>query len=206
MPATIDYFFTSISPWTYLGHDAARALAAKHGVTLAVRPVNLGGMFKVSGQVPLAERPAVRQRYRLVELQRFAHFRGKPLNLRPAHFPTDPTLADLTICAIVAQGGDPLDYMGAVFSAVWADEKNVADEATLAGLLSAAGFDAASVLDRARLPETAAIRAGNTEDAIAVDASGVPCFVLDGEPFWGQDRLDLLDHALTSGRPPFKAL
>lgn len=204
MPATIDYFLTSISPWTYLGHDAARALAERHGATLRVRPVNLGGMFKVSGQVPLAERPAVRQRYRLIELQRHAHFRGKPLNLRPAHFPTDPTLADHTICAIVADGGDPLPYMGAVFAAVWADEKNVADEATLAGLLSAAGFDAASVLDRAKTPEIAAIRAKNTEDAIAVDASGVPCFVLGGEPFWGQDRLDLLDHALATGRPPFR--
>jgi 2-hydroxychromene-2-carboxylate isomerase len=206
MPATIDYFFTSISPWTYLGHDAARALAAKHGVTLAVRPVNLGGMFKVSGQVPLAERPAVRQRYRLVELQRFAHYRGKPLNVRPAHFPTDPTLADHTICAIVAAGGDPLDYMGTVFAAVWAGEQNIAEEATLSGLLSAAGFDADAILAKARTPEIAAIRARNTEDAIAVDASGVPCFVHDGEPFWGQDRLDLLDHALTTGRPPFRPL
>ena len=206
MPATIDYFFTSISPWTYIGHDAARALAAKHGAALAVRPVNLGGMFKVSGQVPLAERPAVRQRYRLIELQRFAHFRGKPLNVRPAHFPTDPTLADLTICAIVADGGDPLDYMGSVFSAVWAEEKNIADEATLAALLTEAGFDAAAILDKANTPAVAAVRAKNTEDAIAVDASGVPCFVLGGEPFWGQDRLDILDHALTTGRPPFRPL
>ena len=206
MPATIDYFLTSISPWTYLGHDAARALAAKHGAALAVRPVNLGGMFKVSGQVPLAERPAVRQRYRLIELQRFAHFRGKPLNVRPAHFPTDPTLADLTICAIVADGGDPLDYMGSVFSAVWAEEKNIADEATLAALLTEAGFDAAAILDKANTPAVAAVRAKNTEDAIAVDASGVPCFVLGGEPFWGQDRLDILDHALTTGRPPFRPL
>ncbi|CAG1015868.1 MAG: 2-hydroxychromene-2-carboxylate isomerase [Rhizobiaceae bacterium] len=206
MPATIDYFFTSISPWTYLGHDPARALAAKHGATLAVRPVNLGGMFKVSGQVPLAERPAVRQRYRLIELQRFAHYRGKLLNLRPAFFPTDPTLADHTICAIVASGGDPLEYMGSVFAAVWAEEKNVADEATLAQLLSSAGFDAAAVLDRAKTVEIAAMRMKNTEDAIAVDASGVPSFVLDGEPFWGQDRLDLLDYALATGRPPFRPL
>jgi len=206
MPATIDYFLTSISPWTYLGHDAARALAAKHGAMLAVRPVNLGGMFKVSGQVALAERPAVRQRYRFIELQRHAHYRGKPMNFRPAHFPTDPTLADHTICAIVADGRDPLDYMGRVFSAVWADEKDIADEATLAALLEETGFDAAGILEWAKTPEIAAVRAKNTEDAVAVDASGVPCFVLHGEPFWGQDRLDLLDHALATGRPPFKPL
>ena len=116
-------------------------------------------------------------------MQRHAHFRGKPMNFRPAHFPTDPTLADHTICAIVADGRDPLDYMGRVFSAVWADEKDVADEATLAALLTEAGFDAAAVIDRAKTPEIAAVRAKNTEDAVAVDASGVPCFVLHGEPF-----------------------
>jgi len=206
MTVKIDYFFTSLSPWAYFGHDAARALAAKHGATLIPRPVNLGDMFSVSGQVPVVQRAPVRQRYRQIELQRFAHYRGKPINLQPAHFPTDPTLADHTVCAIVAAGGDPLDYMGEVFAAVWANEQQIADEATLARLLSAAGFDAGAILAKAKEPETAAMRAKNTADAIAVDASGVPCFVLDGEPFWGQDRLDILDHALATGRPPFKPL
>ena len=66
MAASIDYFITSVSPWTYLGHDAARAVAARHGATLVPRPVNLGQMFGVSGQVALGERPAVRQRYRFI--------------------------------------------------------------------------------------------------------------------------------------------
>lgn len=205
MPPSIDYFLTSVSPWTYLGHDAARALAAKHGATLNVRPVNLAEMFKVSGQVPLSERAAVRQRYRLIELRRYAEMRGKKINLKPRFFPTNPALADLTICAIVAGGGDPFDYMGSVFAAVWADEQDIADEATLAALLTANGFDASAILNRAKLPEIAAIRARNTEDAIAADATGVPSFVLNGEPFWGQDRLDMLDRALSTGRAPFGA-
>lgn len=205
MPPSIDYFLTSVSPWTYLGHDAARALAAKHGATLNVRPVNLAEMFKVSGQVPLSERAAVRQRYRLIELQRYAEMRGKKINLKPRFFPTNPALADLTICAIVAGGGDSFDYMGSVFAAVWADEQDIADEATLAALLTANGYDASAILNRAKSPEIAAIRARNTEDAIAADATGVPSFVLNGEPFWGQDRLDMLDRALSTGRAPFGA-
>lgn len=205
MPATIDYFITCASPWVYLGHDAARELAARHGATLKVRPVNLGEMFKVSGQVGLAERPAVRQRYRLIELQRHAEFRGKPINVRPKHFPTNPALADLTICAILAEGGDPMDYMGKVFSALWAREQNIADETTLTYLLSESGFSPKSVRARAQTAEVAEMRARNTEDAIAADATGVPSFVLNGEPFWGQDRLDLLDRALTSGRKPYTA-
>ena len=203
MPVTIDYFLTCVSPWTYLGHEAAREIAARHGATLAVRPVNLGEMFKVSGQVGLADRPAVRQRYRLIELQRYAEMRGKKLNLRPKYFPTNPALADHTICAILADGGDPMDYMGRVFASVWAEEKNIAEEDTLSPLLAEAGFDPKVVIERAKSPEIAAIRTRNTEDAIACDATGVPSFVLNGEPFWGQDRLDMLDRALSTGRGPF---
>jgi 2-hydroxychromene-2-carboxylate isomerase len=206
MTTTIDYFLTCVSPWTYLGHDAARALAAKHGASLNVRPVNLGEMFKVSGQVGLGDRPAVRQRYRFLELQRFADFRGKKMNFKPKFFPTNPTLADHSICAILLEGGDPLDYMGAVFAAIWAEEKDISDAATLADLLERSGFDAGKVLERAQGPEAAAMRAANTEAAIAADATGVPSFVRAGEAFWGQDRLDMLDHALTTGRAPFKPL
>ena len=205
MPAKLDYYLTSVSPWTYLGHAAIRALAEKHGATLVIKPVNLGEMFKQSGQVPLAERPPVRQRYRFIELQRFADWRGMKLTLRPKFFPTNPALADHTICAILAGGGDPLDYMASVFAAVWADERDISDESTLADLLSAAGLDADAVLERARTPEIAAMRNRNTAEAIADDATGVPCLVLNGEPFWGQDRLDLVDHALSTGRAPFRA-
>jgi 2-hydroxychromene-2-carboxylate isomerase len=206
MAASIDYFLTSVSPWTYLGHDAARAMAARHGATLNPRPVNLGEMFKASGQVALGERAPVRQRYRFIELQRYAEMRGKKMNFKPRHFPTNPALADHTICAVVAEGGDAFDYMGRVFAAVWADERDIADEATLADILKQCGFDADAVIARAKSPEIAAMRAKNTEDAIAVDATGVPSFVLNGEPFWGQDRLDMLDRALATGRGPYGPL
>lgn len=203
---SIDYYLTSVSPWTYLGHRAVQEVAAKHGATLVVKPVNLGEMFKVSGQVSLADRPVVRQRYRFIELQRFAEMRGRKLNLKPKFFPTNPTLADHTIIAVREAGHDPMAYMDSVFSAVWADEADISVEATLAGLIAAAGFDAAAILAKAHSPEVAAIRARNTVDAVAVDATGVPAFVLNGEPFWGQDRIDMLDRALSSGRGPFKAL
>jgi len=205
MPS-IDYYLTSVSPWTYLGHRAVQEVAAKHSATLVVKPVNLGEMFQVSGQVALGERPAVRQRYRFIELQRFAEMRGRELNPKPKFFPTNPALADHTIIAIVESGGDPLAYMDSVFSAVWAEEHDISNEATLAALLASAGFDASAILARASSPEVAAIRARNTADAVAVDATGVPAFVLNGEPFWGQDRIDMLDLALSSGRAPFKAL
>ncbi len=206
MPASLEYYLTCVSPWTYLGHAAIRAIVEKHGATLVIKPVNLGEMFKESGQVPLSERPPVRQRYRFIELQRYADWRGMKLTLKPKFFPTNPTLADHTICAIIADGGDPLDYMASVFAAIWSEDRDISDETTLAELLAASGFDSDAVLDRAKTPEIAAVRARNTAEAIADDATGVPCLVLNGEPFWGQDKLDLVDHALTTGRAPFRAV
>ncbi|MCC0039223.1 MAG: 2-hydroxychromene-2-carboxylate isomerase [Brucellaceae bacterium] len=205
MPATIDYYFTSASPFVYLGHQPLRAVAAKHKAGIQVKPVNLAGVWEVSGAVMLAKRPPVRQRYRLVELGRIADFRGVPINRTPKFFPVDPALADHTVIALVEAGKDPLGYMEGVFAAVWANEKNIADEDTLAGLLEAEGFDAGAILSAARGPGIAEIRARNTAEAVEADIVGVPGYVLNGEPFWGQDRVEHLDHALATGREAFTA-
>lgn len=205
MTARIDYFFTIISPFTYLGHQAICAVADKHGAKLVFRPVNLGEVFATSGALPLPQRPPARQRYRLLELQRIAELRGLPINLKPAHFPVDPTLADNTINALVANGQDPRDYMFQLFQAVWVHEENVADESVLARYLISSGFDAAAILDQAKSAETGAMRSANTADAIEAGALGSPSYVLNGEVFWGQDRIDYIDHALTTGRGPFSA-
>ncbi|WP_309085937.1 2-hydroxychromene-2-carboxylate isomerase [Chelativorans sp.] len=203
MPVTIDYYMTSISPFTYLGHQTFRAIAHKHGAEVRVKPVNLGRVFENSGALPLAQRPTVRQRYRLVELQRIADYRGMPLHTKPRYWPVDPGLAEHTIIALVEAGHDPLSYMDRVLASVWANEEDIADEAILAAHLRSEGFDADAVLEQARMSETAEIRARNSEEAIAADVVGVPAFVLKGEPFWGQDRLEYLDQALASGRKPF---
>ncbi|MCK5744988.1 MAG: DsbA family protein, partial [Oricola sp.] len=127
-------------------------------------------------------------------------FRGMPITPKPAHFPVDPTLADHTVIAIAEAGGDPDAYVGAVFAAIWAEDKNIAEESVLAGLLTANGFDAAVILKAAKSGAVAAIREKNTADAVAVGAVGVPAYVVDGEAFWGQDRVELVDHMLATGR------
>jgi len=205
MPVTIDYYLTSVSPFTYLGHQTFRAIAHKHGVSVRVKPVNLGPVFENSGALPIAKRPPIRQRYRLIELQRVADYRGMPIHTKPKFWPVDPTLADHTIIAVIAAGYDPLSYMDRVFASVWANEEDIADPGTLALHLKAEGLDADAVLQKASSPEVAEIRSGNTRDAIAADAVGVPCWVLNGEAFWGQDRLEYLDQALADGRTPFSA-
>jgi 2-hydroxychromene-2-carboxylate isomerase len=203
VPATIDYYFTSASPFTYLGHQPLRAVAEKHGAQINVKPVNLLGIWEISGAVMPAKRPPVRQRYRFVELQRIADYRGVPINPKPKYFPVNATLADCSVIALTEAGHDPLSYMERLFAGVWVNEEDIADEAVLARFLKAEGADAEAVLAAAREQQIADIRARNTEDAIAADVVGVPAYVLNGECFWGQDRVEYLDHALASARRAF---
>lgn len=202
----IDYYFSSASPFTYLGHTAIQEIAKKHGCKLNVRPVNIFEIWAESGAVPPAKRPPVRQRMRLIELQRLSLHRNLPLNKQPEHFPVDATLADLTIIAVIEAGGDPFSYMKSVFTGVWVNERDIADATTLAGLLSEAGHDADAILTAAHSDKAAAIRSANSTAAIKADAPGVPAYVLNGECFWGQDRITYIDEALTSGRAPFTSL
>jgi 2-hydroxychromene-2-carboxylate isomerase len=202
----IDYYFTSSSPWVYFGHAAIREVARRHGATLKPKPVGVGGVWEVSGSVPLAKRSPTRQRYRFLELQRYAELRGMPMVFKPKSAPLDPTLPDLCVAAIVLAGGDPLDFMARLFAAFWAEDRNTGEESTVATLLSATGHNAHAVLAQARGADAAALRQKNTEEAIAADAIGVPAYVLNGEVFWGQDRIDLLDRALSSGRAPYRPL
>lgn len=203
MAKAIDYYFTSISPFSYLGHKAITEVAAKHGAALNIKPINLFGLWEGSGAVPLAKRAPMRQRYRLIELQRAADWRGLPITPKPAHFPVDPTLADHTVIAIGEAGGDAGDYLAEVFKAIWVDDRNISEESVLAELLAATGHDAAAILDAAGTTAVAAVRAQNTADAVAADAVGAPAYVVEGEPFWGQDRVEYVDRMLASGRPPF---
>ena len=199
----IDYYFTLLSPWAYLGHRALLDIAAAKGATVHYKPVMLARVFENSGAAPLAQRPKARQDYRFLDLQRWRAKRGLPLNLEPKHFPTNPSLADRTVIALVAEGRDPGDYAEAVFRACWTEERDIAERETLAEKLSQAGHDAERVLAAAEAEATARVYEANTAEAVSVNAIGAPTYVLRGEVFWGQDRLDLLADALESGREPY---
>ena len=204
MPAVIDYFSTATSPYVYLGHRELLDIAGRTGAKIRYRPVNLPGVWAESGAVPLPQRPIARQNYRLIELQRWRERRGVPLNLHPAHFPTAPDLANLSVISIQEEGGDPGEFAGRVSRAIWSEEKNVADEGVITALLTDCGFNAAQIVAHAGSEEARAVYERNTEDAINFGAVGVPCYVLNGEAFWGQDRLDFLEDALASDREPYR--
>lgn len=200
---SIEYFFTSISPWSYLGHDLFIETAARHGAEVIYKPIDLGLVFPQTGGLPLGKRAPARQKYRFVEMKRWKDKRGLPLTLQPAHFPTAFTLADCCVIAIAEAGGDPAGFLGRVYRAVWAYDRDIADEPVIEGLLADAGHDAHAIVAASKSEAVAAIYAGNAREAIDKSVFGAPTYILNGEPFWGQDRLDLLEDALSSGRAPY---
>jgi 2-hydroxychromene-2-carboxylate isomerase len=205
MPRTIDYYFSMGSPWAYLGHATFIEMAKRHGAVINYKPVPLGRVFSQTGGLPLSKRHPARQRYRLLELQRWRARRGHPLNLQPKHSPFDASLADRLIIGIVAAGNDPDPFMRRAFAGVWAEERNLADPLVVAELAEAAGLDSTSLIEMAGSDMTEAIYALNDENAVAGGVFGSPGYVLDGELFWGQDRLDFLEEALAIGREPLRA-
>jgi carboxymethylenebutenolidase len=195
---TIDYYFAPQSPWTYLGHQRFRDIARNAGASIRVLPVDLGGkVFPVSGGLPLSKRAPQRQAYRLQELQRFSRWLDVPLNLQPHYFPVSgDDAARLVIAVDMKDGSDAaMSIAGAVMRAVWVEQRNIADEATLASLLAEQGLPAAR-LDDAHSQAAHERYEIDTQQAIEVGVFGAPSYVIDGEIFWGQDRLDFVERRL----------
>ncbi|WP_353184345.1 2-hydroxychromene-2-carboxylate isomerase [Bosea sp. (in: a-proteobacteria)] len=204
MPPSIQYYFSLHSPWTYLGNGLFHEIAQRHGVSIDYRPMPLRAVFDETGGLPLPKRHPVRQRYRLVELQRWRERRGLPLVLEPAHFPFDPSLADRVTLAIVAAGHSPAGFIADVMAGVWAREEDMRSPEAIRACILRADLDADALLAQAdgeplrrRYDET-------LPQAVEAGVFGAPSYVRDGEVFWGQDRLELLDSALASGRAPYR--
>ena len=196
----VQYFFTPQSPWTCLGHRRFWDIARQHRARIELLPVDLGGkVFPASGGLPLGKRPPQRQAYRLVELQRFADHLRLPLNLHPRFFPVAGDDASRLIIAVAQHDGvdAAMGLTEAVLRAVWVEERNIADEATLAALLHECELPAERLAD-ARAPAVQERYDANTQRAIDAGVFGAPSYVVGGEIFWGQDRLDFLERKLSA--------
>jgi carboxymethylenebutenolidase len=200
MSLAVDYFFAPQSPWAYLGHTRFVQVAQAAAATVHVRPTDLGQVFPVSGGLPLPKRPPQRQAYRLLELQRYSEWLQLPLNLQPKFFPVagDPAARLIVAVDAAAGGAAALALTGRVLAAVWAQERNIADDETLAALLAEGGL-AASLLETSRSNAVQATYQQHTDAAIAGGIFGSPSYVVNGEIFWGQDRLDFLQRRLSRG-------
>ncbi|WP_298561207.1 2-hydroxychromene-2-carboxylate isomerase [uncultured Aliiroseovarius sp.] len=189
----IDYYFTVLSPWAFFGGKRFAQIADKHGVSVTFKPVDIGQLFtRTGGQLPKDRHPS-RMEYRMQELKRWSKALDMPINLNPAHWPTNGAPASYAIIAAQNAGtGDVGALVDALMRSIWMDEKDIAEDAVIKDCLSEAGFDP-SLADSGLLMG-AETYARNSDDAVNAGAFGSPFYVCDdGEKFWGQDRLDLLD-------------
>ncbi|MGJ7511876.1 2-hydroxychromene-2-carboxylate isomerase [Variovorax sp. GT1P44] len=199
MSRSIDYYFTPQSPWTYLGHARFAALAKSSAATVRVRPIDFGAVFPVSGGLPLGKRAPQRQAYRLVDLARFSRHLDIPLNTKPKFFPVpSDDAAKLIIAVDLHDGTDAaMKLCGAVFAAVWVQERNIADPKVLEALAVECGL-AARRIEQSHSQTVQERYEDYTQQAIDAKVFGAPSYVVDGEIFWGQDRLDFVERTLKS--------
>lgn len=200
MGKTVDYYFSPISPWSYLGHARFDEMAKRHGAVVNVKPADLGKVFPVSGGLPLPKRAPQRQAYRMLELKRFRDHLKVPLTLEPKFFPVPGDLAAQFIVAAGRAGGSDaaMRLAGAVLRACWAEERNVSDAETLNAICKEQGMNAGELAAAAQTDAVKAEYAGYTQEAIDRKVFGAPSYVIDGELFWGQDRLDFVERALSA--------
>ena len=191
--AHIDYYFGTTSPYTYLAGTRLEEIAARHGASVAYKPLDLIALFGRTGGVPPKDRHPSRLEYRAQELRRQARKRGMPFNLRPAHWPTNPAPSSYAVIAALAEeGGDIGALVHGFTRACWAEERDVAEDGVIREVLEAAGFDP-GLADRGLL-SGAETYARNLDQAATAGAFGAPFYITDtDERFWGQDRLDDLD-------------
>ena len=203
MPRQVDYYFSFQSPWAYIGHKLFREVANTYDLKVIHKPLVLVDLFSETGGLPRMKRHPVRQRYRIVELQRWRDKRGLNFHLQPTNWPFNARLADGVVIAALEAGHDPDPYLRRAFAAVWEDQLNLTDPAILTRLADDSGLPGRQLVERSESKEISAVYEQNRQDALAADVFGSPGYVLDGEVFWGQDRIELLADALKSGRAPY---
>lgn len=203
MSRIVDYYFTPQSPWTYLGHARFTAMALACQATVRIRPIEFGAVFPVSGGLPLGKRAPQRQAYRLVDLARISRHLDIELHPKPKFFPVASDDAAKLIIAVDLKDGtaEAMRLSGAIFAAVWAQERNIADPKVLEALAAECGL-APRRVDQSQSQAVQELYEDYTQQAIDAQVFGAPSYLLDGEIFWGQDRLDYLERALQRASTP----
>lgn len=198
MPAPIDFWFDFSSPYGYLASELIDSLAARHGREVRWRPLLLGVIFRETGGAPLTEVP-MKGAYSKHDFARSARFHGVPFRM-PSRFPIPAQTPSRIVLSLRAR--DPAlaaRVAKALYRAYFVDDRDISDPAIAAEVAGAAGADAAAARAAVDDPAVKDALKGEVAQAIAAGVFGSPFFVVDGEPFWGVDRLPQVERWLAGG-------
>lgn len=196
--STVTYYFAPVSGFAYLGHRAFLDLAAAAGAEVIFRPIDIQALFAAQGTVPPPAQGAARLSYRRADMARWAARRGLPLNPTPAHWPVPAAPSARVLLAAAALGHDVGRCAEAMLHGIWAEDRKLDAPGDLAAILQDLGLPAQSILAEADTPPIFALLERNTAEAGAAGVFGSPTYVIDGERFFGQDRLDFVADALAA--------
>jgi 2-hydroxychromene-2-carboxylate isomerase len=192
-PMVIEYYFSVLSDWAYLGGERLEFLARRYGVSIDHRPMRLAAIYAGTGGILLQKRSKQRQDYRLVELKRWSKYLGIPVNLFPKYYPTPDELASCVIVAAKHLGADTGLLANAVLRAIWAQDRDISDAATLVAIANGLGMDGPRLVEMARSREIVDELDRYTEQAQQRGVFGSPFYMFGNEIYWGQDRLQFLE-------------
>jgi 2-hydroxychromene-2-carboxylate isomerase len=194
----IDYYFSVLSDWAYMGGARFECTARRYGVSVNHKPLRLGAIYAGTGGILLQKRSKQRQDYRLVELNRWSQYLGIPVTLFPKYYPTQDELASCTIIAAKHLGFDTGVLANAILRAIWAEERNISDATTLTRIADGLGMDGDALVAKARDASTIAELDAYTAQAQDAGVFGSPFYIFGDEIYWGQDRLQFLEDQLAA--------
>ncbi|MGB3289340.1 MAG: 2-hydroxychromene-2-carboxylate isomerase [Burkholderiaceae bacterium] len=194
---SIDYYFWINSDWAYLGADRLEAIAARRKATIRYKPVDLLNVYARTGGIPLGQRAAERQAYREAELRRWMRRLDMPLNITPRHMCPNGDLASRFTIAADQLGLNVAALYKAILEAEWCKEQDISDAKVLLAVAAKLGLPAERVMQVALTDEVNTLYRQYTDEAVAHGVFGSPTYVFNGELFWGQDRLEFLEEAMT---------
>ena len=198
----VSCYYSLSSPWAYFGGPKLQDIVRRHRVKLVLKPFDFQEVVPRTGGVPLRTRPEPRRTYHALELDRWRKHLGMPLNLEPKHYPKDGNPpgwnkpAGWMVIAAQQRGLDAQLLSHALLRALWAEERNTADPAVRMAVAEENGLPGKELLAAEKSDAVQLLYKKYSEEAEKLGVFGAPTCVLNGERFWGQDRLDFLDRAL----------
>ncbi|MEJ5022917.1 2-hydroxychromene-2-carboxylate isomerase [Ochrobactrum vermis] len=198
-PRHIDYYFWLNSDWAYLGADRLVRIAEDHELRINWMPVDLPDVYRRTGGQLLGQRAPERQAYRIIELQRWCRKLGIEVNPTPKYMCPDAGEASRIFIAADRMGLPVATLHQAILRAEWCGERDISDPDELHRILIELGFNAEAVLAEAAKPDVDASYRRFTDAAVGAGVFGSPSYVFDGELFWGQDRLEMLEEKIRDG-------
>ena len=202
----VSCYYSLSSPWAYFGGPKLLDIVRRHGVRLVLKPYDFQDVAPRTGGVPLRTRPEPRRSYHALELDRWRKFLGMPLQLEPKFYPQDGKPAGWNkppgwmVIAAQERGLDAPRLSHALLRALWAEERDTADPRVRAAVADENGMPGADLLAAETSAPVQALYRAYSKEAEQLGVFGAPTCVLNGERFWGQDRLDFLDRALDALR------